>query len=204
MLLIGPLLVAGCAASNSGSPGFVDKALDLVGLQAKPPTTTLPADLSELASIQGAAKAPRRVTLRIHAAEVLNTDASGRSLSMLVKLYKLKELDPFMQAPYDSFKDQPGSRPQQIDGVIEVQEVVLTPGQKYEVVETLPAEVNYLAIVGLFRAPDDRRWRFAFDTKGATKTGITLGAHGCAFSVSEGQPVNAVPETMRLAGVQCR
>ena len=176
-----------------------DKALDLVGLQTKPAVPEMSPEM--LANMPKLAK---KVTLRIHAGDVLNVDSSGRSLALVAKLYKLKDVEPFLQAPYETFKDAPGSKPGAIEGVVEVREIVLTPGQRYEVIESIPGDATHLAIVGLFRAPDERRWRFAFDTKAAAKTGVTIGAHGCALSVSEGQPVNATPETMRLAGVRCR
>jgi type VI secretion system protein VasD len=178
---------------------MLDKALDLVGLQTKPAVPEMSPEM--LANLPKLAK---KVTLRIHAGEVLNVDSSGRSLALVAKLYKLKDAEPFLQAPYETFKDGPVAKPIAVEGVLEVREIVLTPGQKYEVVESMPADATYLAIVGLFRAPDDRRWRFVFDARAAAKSGITIGAHGCAFSVSEGQPVNASPESLRLAGVRCR
>ena len=88
--------------------------------------------------------------------------------------------------------------------MVESREVVLTPGQHYEVVETLTPNVNHLAVVALFRAPDAQRWRFVFDAKAAAKSGITMGAHACALSVSIGEPLGASPDALRLAGVQCR
>jgi hypothetical protein len=33
---------------------------------------------------------------------------------------------------------------------------------------------------------------------------VTLGVHGCALSVAEGEPVRAPVEAVRLAGVSCR
>jgi type VI secretion system protein VasD len=187
---------AGCA---SVAGVVLDKALDIAGYQPKPPTPAVSPE--DLASIR---KLPKKVTLRIHAGDVLNTDPAGRSLSLVARLYKLKESDAFLQAPYDTFKDAPGDKPGPIQGAVDVREIVLTPGQKYEVVETVPNDATYLAVVALFRAPDPSRWRFVFDTKEAAKTGITLGVHGCALSVSEGHPVDAPPETMRLAGVHCQ
>jgi type VI secretion system protein VasD len=191
----------GNSAASSGSGGILDKVLDLAGLQTKPAMPQMPEGMPAMPG-----KAARKVTLRIHAGSVLNTDTAGRSLSLVAKLYKLKAPEAFLQAPYLTFSNPPdaGGRSGLAEGVVEVREIVLTPGQKYEVVETLPIDVNYIAVVGLFRAPDDRRWRFAFDVKDVAKTGITMGAHGCAWSVSEGQPVNAPPEALRLAGVRCR
>ena len=189
-------MLGGCASSGGSSGTFFDKALEVVGLQSKP---ELPAD-----ALQNLPPLAKKVTLRVHAGETLNTDPAGRSLSLVAKIYKLKSADPFLQTPYDTFKDGPDGKPLPIEGVLDVREVVLKPGQKYEVVESIANDVTHLAVVALFRAPDDRRWRFVFDVKPATKTGITIGVHGCALSVSEGQPVNASPETLRLAGVRCR
>ena len=189
-------MLGGCASSGNSSGTFLDKALEVVGLQTKP---ELPPD-----ALQNLPSLTKKVTLRIHAGETLNTDPTGRSLSLVAKIYKLKSADPFLQTPYDTYKDTPDGKPLPIEGVVESHEVVLRPGQKYEVVETVANEVTHLAVVGLFRAPDEKRWRFAFEVKPAIKTGITIGVHGCAMSVSEGQPVNASPETMRLAGVRCR
>ena len=198
-LVVAGAMLAGCASSSATGGSTFDKALELVGLQSIPAVPEVPAD-----SLQNLPTLKKKVTLRIHAGETLNTDTTGRSLSLVAKLYKLKAVEPFMQTSYDSFKGPPGGKAAPIEGVVEVREIVLTPGQKYEVVESVPSDVTHLAVVALFRAPDDKRWRFAFDVKGAAATGITIGVHGCAMSVSEGQPLNAAPESLRLAGVRCR
>lgn len=178
---------------------MLDKVLGLAGLQTKPAMPEMPPG-----GLPALPKLPQKVTLRIHAGSVLNTDTAGRSLALVAKLYKLKALDQIAQAPYDAFKDAPSGKPAGVDGVLDVREIVLTPGQTYEVVETLASDVTHIAVVGLFRAPDAKRWRFIFETKAAAATGITMGAHGCAWSVSEGTPVHAPPDTLRLAGVRCR
>lgn len=196
------VLSSGCASSggaSAGKEGLFDKVLGLAGLQTKSATPEMPPG-----AMPAVSKLPQKVTLRIHAGNVLNTDASGRSLALVAKLYRLKAVDPFVRAPYEAFKDNASGKSGQPEGVVEVREIVLTPGQTYEVVETLPTDVTHIGIVGLFRAPDEKRWRFAFDAASAAKTGVTIGAHGCAWSVSEGQPVNAPPETLRLAGARCR
>ncbi len=197
LLLLGPL--AGCASSSPTTGSVFDKALEMVGLQTKPALPEVTVD-----SLQNLSTFKRKVTLRIHAGETLNSDTAGRSLSLVAKIYKLKAVEAFLQTPYDNFKDLATVKAPAIEGVVEVREIVLTPGQKYEVIESIPSEVTHLAVVALFRAPDEQRWRFAFDVKGASTTGITIGVHGCAMSVSEGQPLNTPPESLRLAGVRCR
>ena len=186
-------VLASCA-SPAGGDGIVGKTLEVFGLKA-------PQSLEEAKAL---APAPRNLTLRMHAGDQLNTDAQMRSLSVVVRVYKLRRLDAFLTAPYATFGDTSAEKTALSDDVLEVRELVLRPGQKHEVVETMPLGASYLAVVVLFRAPADGRWRFGFDTKQAMKTGVTLGVHGCAMSVSVGAPERAAPETLRLAGVQCK
>lgn len=188
-----------CAAglSGCGAVGMVDKGLELVGLKKPdPPAGMDGAELPKLPLV-------RQVTLRIHAGQVLNTDAGGRPLSLITRVYRLRSTTQFSQATYAMFASTGAERPAFSDDVVSMKEIVLTPGQKYEVVETLSNDATHLAVVALFRAPDPQRWRFVFDGKAASKSGITVGAHGCALSVAEGVPVDVPPETLRLAGVQC-
>lgn len=192
MCLLLAFALAGCASS-----GIVDKGLELVGLKKPEPPAGLDVDLPKI-------ELQRKVTLRIHAGQLLNTDGSGRALSLVMRIYKLRSISQFNQATYAMFTATGAERPAFLEDVISVQEVVLTPGQKYEVVETLPTDSTHLAVVALFRAPDSQRWRFVFETRAAAKTGITLGAHGCALSVAQGAPVGVQPDALRLAGVQCR
>jgi type VI secretion system protein VasD len=196
--LILPLLftaLGGCGTTSSS--GGLDKALELVGLQR--PAPTLPDQLPKLN-----AQLPTKITVRLHAGEVLNTSNDGRSLSVVARLYKLRDRTAFEQVSYADLQDlRPPSGADWQRDVIESKELVLTPGQRFESVETVPPEAGYVAVVALFRAPAAQRWRFVFDTKSASQSGLTLGLHGCAMSVAAGQALNAAPEMTRLAGVRC-
>jgi type VI secretion system protein VasD len=192
VLLALSLMLASCA-----SGGIVDKGLELVGFKK-------PEIPPELESAVQKIELQRKVTLRIHAGQLLNTDSAGRPLSLVARVYKLRSTSQFNQATYAMFTAAGAEKSAFSEDVVSVQEVVLTPGQKYEVVETLPTATTHIAVVALFRAPDSQRWRFVFETRAAAKTGLTLGAHACALSVSEGEPMGVQPETLRLAGVKCR
>lgn len=85
-----------------------------------------------------------------------------------------------------------------------MREIVLAPGKQVESIEKLGMDVGAIAVVGLFRAPQANRWRFVFDAKSAAASGVTIGLHGCAMSVAEGQPIGAAAEQLRLAGVRCQ
>ncbi|MBI5256089.1 MAG: type VI secretion system lipoprotein TssJ [Burkholderiales bacterium] len=195
-LLLLALAAAGLGGCASSASGPVDKALELVGLK-KP---ALPEALPQELPLQ-----PRKVAVRLHAAERLNTDGHGRSLAVVARVYKLRSSDAFRQAPYESFVAGPVDRSAAwAQDVIEVRELTLAPGQAQELVETVPREAAQLAVVALFRAPAPQRWRFVFDTKASAGAGITLGLHACAISVAEGQPIDTAPELARVAGVRCQ
>lgn len=195
-------LLAGCASTppptnGAEAVGLLDKTLQVVGLQ-KPPAAD---NLAKVPTIPLFTS----VTLRLHAGQVLNTDSSGRSLALVARVYKLRSTEAFLQAPYELFQSDASSGKELpfAKDIVEVREVVLTPGQKVEGIEKLGLDVKALAVVALFRSPAEGRWRFVFDTKAAGATGVTLGAHGCALSVAQGQPLDAAPELLRVAGVRC-
>jgi type VI secretion system protein VasD len=198
--IVFPLLALACAGGcgTTSSGGALDSALGVVGLQR--PSAGLPEVMPG-----STARAAGKVTIRLHAGDVLNTAPDGRSLSVVARIYKLRERTAFEQASHDMLQEPRASvsQPEWQRDVLEVKEVILTPGQKYEAVETLPAEAGYLAVVASFRAPAPQRWRFIFDSAQAAKTGLTLGVHACALSVAAGQPIGVAPELTRLAGVRC-
>ena len=196
-LVVAVALSVSACASTSSEGGVIDKAMQLVGL-SKPPVKPGP----EVAALS--TPKPTQVTLRIHAGQVLNTDSKGQSLSLVARIYKLRSYGTFMQTPYAAFQsDGDASRTLEKE-VVEMREIVLTPGQRYEMIETMTPEATHIAVVGLLRAPDPRRWKFVFDAREAARTGITIGAHGCALSVAVGEPLLAAPESRRLAGVRCQ
>lgn len=184
--------LAGCATSSSG--GLADSTLEMFGLRK----TEIPDEAKTAMTPQ-----PKKISLRIHAGEQLNTDPQKRSLSIVVRIYKLRSANAFLATPYKSFGSAETEKPAFGGDLIDVRELVLTPGQRYEVLETMPLEAHHIGVVALFRAPSEGRWRFAFDSKQAEKTGVTVGVHGCAMSVAAGSPEGAPPETLRLAGVSC-
>jgi type VI secretion system protein VasD len=188
------LLLSGCASSNENS-GLLDKSLELMGVQ-KP-------NVPDLSGVP-APRLDKRVPLRIHAAERVNTDPSGRSLSVVLRIYKLKEPSAFLLASSDAFKSAQAEQAAFGGAIAEVREVTLTPGQKSETTEILSAGATHIGVVALFRAPAPDRWRFAFDAKASETKGITLGIHGCAIGVAVGEPIGAPPESLRLGGIQCK
>lgn len=180
-------------SAPSGVSGWLeqagDKALELTGLK-KPelPDSALP---------------DRRVTWRLHASTSLNTLPDGQSLALLVRIYRLRAPDSFLQAPADTFGDASREKALLGDDLISVREVQLVPGQRHVATDKLPRDIGHLGIVALFHHPAVGRWRYAFSTATAELTGIDIGAHACAMTVQGGKPIGVPSERVRSAAMAC-
>ncbi len=138
-----------------------------------------------------AAPAERTVALRLHAASRLNTDRKGQPLALVTRIYKLRQSAAFEQAPIEAFASPASERDALGADLVDAREVVLVPGQRYDVQEKVGPEVGYIGIVGLFHSPAPQHWRLAFASGAAQKSGITVGAHGCALAAGAGAPALA-------------
>ena len=168
-------------------------ALEMSGLK-KP-------DLPELPDAQ---KPPRNVALKLHAGVNLNTDTSGKPLALVVRIYKLKQLQNFEQAGYDAFLNQQKEKEAIGNDLVETKEITLLPGQKYEVIEKVSKEANFIAVVALFRNPAPRRWKILFSAAEAEKAGITVGLHACAITIGAGaSAAENTTANQLLAPVRC-
>lgn len=155
-----------------------DFALESVGL--KKPELPKPPELPEFQKPQ------RNVELKLHAGDNLNSGATDKPLSLIARVYKLKQTGAFYSAPYDTFLSP--EKEKQVLGadLLEVRELSLIPGQRYEVTEKVSRESNYIGIVMLFRSPAPQRWRAAFAAQEAEASGIIIGLHGCSLTLGKG------------------
>lgn len=174
-------LLAGCGGAALAPLASV--ALEAAGLR-KPP---------ELPESQ---KPPRNVPLKLHAATRLNVNAGGQPLALAVRLYKLRQKDAFEGAPYAAFLDPQLERERLGADLVEVREIMLVPGQRYEVTEKVAREAGHLGIVALFHNPAAGRWRTAVSSADAERDGLNIGLHACAMSVGS--------SATALASVRCQ
>jgi type VI secretion system protein VasD len=165
-LFVLPSLLAACAAAP-----FASGALQLLGLKAP-------------AEVPDAQKPVRKIAIRLQAADNLNSDAGGRPLALVARIYKLRQNSAFEQAPYDSFLSAQKEKEVLGADLLEVREVMLIPGQRYETVEKVSREAYYVGVVALFRSPAQQRWRLAFEAGAAEKSGISIGAGACAITAT--------------------
>jgi type VI secretion system protein VasD len=179
-LLVATWVLAGC-----GGNGLASKALEATGLR-KPP------------ELPDAQKPPRTVSLRLHASPKLNLDKRGQPIALAVRLYKLRRTDAFEQAPYSAFLNPQAERDSLGADLVEVREIMLVPGQRYEVAEKVSREASHLAVVALFQRPAEGRWRATVAAADAERDGLTVGLHACAITVG------GSAQAAMLSSVRCQ
>lgn len=177
-LLFFVLLTPGCTVVNaiSATGQVAAMAMELAGM------TKTTEGKSE------ARRPDRLVTVRLHASDSLNSGSKGRPLSLIVRLVELREADSFQQAPYEMFLDPRKQSEVLGSSLVGAKEIVLVPGQHYEIVEKIGAETRHIGIAGLFHSPAARRWKATFAVDRESRSGITLGVHSCAFVIGTGTP----------------
>ncbi|RZL00432.1 MAG: type VI secretion system lipoprotein TssJ [Rubrivivax sp.] len=172
--------------------GYKDRALEAIGFK-KP-------ELPELPEVQ---LPDRQLLWRLHASDSLNVSPAGDAVALLTRVYKLRSPNAFLQAPYEVFGDPAKEKAQMGDDVIETREVQMIPGQHHEVKEKVAREVRYIGIVALYRNPSPHRWRYAFRSEAAEKSGLSIGLHACAMSVQVGEPIGQPLSMARSVAVPC-
>jgi type VI secretion system protein VasD len=193
------LWLAGCASAAGSALGAVANiALEMSGLK-KP----------EKPDIPESQRPPRKVALSIAAGKNLNAGDNDAPLALVVRIYKLKDATGFYQTPFNAFVNAGQDKALLGEDLIESREVTLVPGQSYQWTEAVPWQAGALAVVGFFHSPAPQRWRFAFNPAESEKTGILMGAHACAFTVTKGtvitpqNPLGAVPALNLLSEISC-
>jgi type VI secretion system protein VasD len=200
LLCVACAALGGCAAAKVADDtlgNLTESLLEKTGIKAPDVPTASAVPQAE------ALRLPRKVSLRVHAGAQLNHDADRRPLSLVLRIYTLKSSSAFLQAPYEVFTSAAREKEYLGDDVLEAQELTLVPGQHYEAEERVPRAAAAVGVVALFNAPASQRWRFAFDAADAERSGIVLGAHGCALTVSQGLAIGAKVDTQRLGSTRC-
>lgn len=154
---------------------------------------------------QTAAKAPKTVQLRLETAQDLNAGENGQGLSTVFRVYKLKDQNAFLSTPYSAFGNTEKEKSAFGQDLLEVRELILSPGESLDLKEKVPAESPYLGTVALFRQPSAQRWRFVFAAADSEKSGITLGLHACAMTATTTPPVGmTLNESALLSPARCK
>jgi len=197
-----PAMPASTSTEGEGVIGLLgqltDKALESIGLK-KPQVPEIP----EMPNVPDSALPDRRINWRVFASESLNVNERGQSLALVVRMYKLKSPDAFLQAPLDAFGDPAKEKATLTEDLVAARELQLVPGQHYDATDKVAREARFVGIVALYRNPALGRSRYVFNASAAEKTGLHIGAHACAMSVQVGEAIGQANATARSVAIPC-
>jgi type VI secretion system protein VasD len=102
-------------------------------------------------------KEPARVSMVMNAAANVNPDAQGKPLSVVVRVYQLKDKGRLESADYNAMLKS--DKETLSDDLLDRQERVVQPGAQ-EILEIRANPMaNYLGVIALFRSPQGDSWR---------------------------------------------
>ncbi len=108
-------------------------------------------------SVTACPKQPARVNIALAAASNINPDPSGQALSVVVRVYQLKDKGRLEAADYSSIWKS--DRETLSDDYLDRSERVVQPGTQETVEINANPAAAYIGVVALFRNPSGESWR---------------------------------------------
>jgi type VI secretion system protein VasD len=130
-----------------------------------------------------------KVILTSDGGNQLNPDASGKPLSVVLRVYQLTSLERFASVDADSLWEDP----QKALGntLIENREITLLPGMGQVDKWPLSKAAGYVGVAAFFRTDEHSQWKVAFDANSLRKEGIWFSSDGLRVLV-DNNTVSAV------------
>lgn len=155
-----------------------------------------------LAALLGACSVgPKAYSIRGDGDKILNRDINGKSLSVVVSIYQLKDAREFSKLTFDTLADGRPEAELLGPALLDKSDVVVVPGGSYVSSEKLLDETRFVGVVAFFRRPDQHYWRQLVDANAIRGPGLTFKVQDCYVTLSgvqavplPGQPPNARPE----------
>lgn len=155
-----------------------------------------------LALLGGCASTSEPVSYEIkaNADPVINRDISGMPLSVVVRLFQLKQEKEFDQLTFDLATSNRTDAELFGESLLQRSELLLVPGSTHVSTETILPDTKYLGVVAYFRKPDAHYWRYLIDAQQVREKGLNLQALDCYLKLKNikaaaipGQPLDAKP-----------
>ena len=129
---------------------------------------------------------PKQFTLKGEGAQTLNRDINGRSLSVVVHIYQLKDAREFSKLTFDMLASGRADSEMLGTSLLEKTDAIVVPGGSFISTEKLRDETKFLGIVAYFRNPDPHHWRQLLDVETLKKQGLgPEGSAGASFKVQD-------------------
>lgn len=164
-----------------------------------------------LVMLSACASGPKKFAVKSEADGNLNRDTGGKSLSVVVRIYQLRDTKEFQKLTFDTLAS--GRPESELLGneLLSVSDLILVPGTEISATEPLIDNTKHVGIVAFFRKPDGHYWRYLFDAETVRKEGLSFRAQDCYLVPVgikpvpiPGQPENARPECSATAVIPPR
>lgn len=144
--------------------------------------------LASLLVLGGCASGPKNFEMKAVADPVVNRDAAGRPLSVVVHIYQLKDSGEFSKLTFDTLAS--GRPLSELLGkdLLEVNEVMLVPGSTETRTDKIHQDAKHVGIVAFFRQPDQHYWRVLADAEQVRSSGIHFRVQDCFLSLASPKP----------------
>jgi type VI secretion system protein VasD len=123
-------------------------------------------------------RGPAEFDIKAAADAALNRDENGAPLSVVVRVFQLRGKTEFSRLSFDAAASGADDElfPKELAAA---NEMVLRPGDSVDMADKLLPETQYVGVVGYFRKPDARMWRFLADARAVRKEGLNFKAKEC-------------------------
>ncbi|AOX99940.1 type VI secretion system lipoprotein TssJ [Jeongeupia sp. USM3] len=153
-------------------------------------------------ALTACASGPKDYAIQGEATPVINRDTSGKPLSVVVRVYQLKDAGEFNKLTYDAAAS--GKPDTELFGneLISRSELVLLPGSKQTIKDQIKPETRFVGIVGYFRKPEPHYWRALVDAGDVRSDGLAFKVQDCYLQVQTPKPI-ALPGVPATAKPDC-
>lgn len=130
--------------------------------------------LSGLILFVACPKQPVRLSMVMSAASNVNPDVGGQPLSVVVRIYQLKDKGRLESADYNAIMKS--DKDTLSDDFLDRQERVVQPGSQQSLEISANPAANYIGVVALFRSPSGDTWRKIIPLGGKAQK-VTISLH---------------------------
>lgn len=161
--------------------------------------------LAEMLGKKQKSPRPRTADIRLEVSKNANADEHGNGLATVLRVYQLRNAVGFLSMPHAVVLDAQSERSMLGNSLIEAREITLLPGQSIHLTESIAEDTSHLGFVALFRKRSGQRWRLAFTSADAVRSGIVIGVHACAMTASGATPLaSSTEDALLLSAAPCR
>ena len=164
-----------------------------------------------LGVLSACSSVPKQYGIRGEGDQILNRDINGKSLSVVVRVYQLRDAREFSKLTFDALASGHPETELLGPALLDKTDAIVVPGGNYVSTEKLHEEARFVGIVAFFRNPDPRYWRQLVSVDSMTAQdgflnkakGVSFRVHDCYVMINGAKPIplpDQVPNTRPECG----